>query len=171
MLRLHLLCSLITGLGLASLACGSDTITEQPPRMVRYSGTVNQPAAGGFLVYRIAGSWTLNPDGSLLSGTDTVQILDAKVYGQSGTALMVLKTKCVAIVGKDAWSQAEVVASSDSQGFPIGTVSVLRLSLANGTPKGGGGPHDIWYPAGNVCVDKPAAMPAFDLQNGVLTFP
>ena len=38
---------------------------------------MNQPAGAGFLVYRMAGSWRLAADGSLISGVDSVQILDA----------------------------------------------------------------------------------------------
>lgn len=170
MLRLHLLCSLLTSLSIAS-ACGSDAITVEAPRAVRYAGTVNQPAPGGFLVYRLAGSWTLNSDGSLAAGTDTIQILDAKVYGQPGTATFVLKTRCVAIVGKDAWEEGEVVTTSDPQSTPLGSLAVIRLSLASGTPKGAGGPRDLWYPNGNICTDRPAAMPVFDLKDGLLTFP
>ncbi|MEP6732311.1 MAG: hypothetical protein ABJE10_16820 [bacterium] len=170
MLRLNLICSLLAGFGLTS-ACGSSAITQQTPKVLRYSGTINQPAGNGFLVYKIGGAWTLNADGSFATGTDTVQILDARVYGQSGTATMTLKTTCAAIVGKEAWAEQEVLTSTDPVGLPVGTKSVMHLSSTSGTPKGGGGPSAAWYPTGNICVDRPAAIPAFDMQNGVLTFP
>ncbi len=166
----NIICTLAAGITLVS-ACGSSSTTAPVPNMVRYSGTVNQPAAGGFLVYKISGVWTLAADGSLITGTDTVTILDAKVYGVQGTSTMTMKTRCVGIVGKDAWAENEVVTTSNPQFASVGSRSIVRLSLTSGKPQGGGGPLEIWYPTGNVCVDRPAAMPAFDLQNGQLSFP
>ena len=48
---------------------------------------------------------------------------------------------------------------------------MAHLSVAGGAPKGSGGPHDARYPNGNVCVDRPATMAAFDMQGGFVTFP
>ncbi len=168
--RIDFLCTIAAGLALVS-ACGATTTTEPTPRMVRYSGTVNQPAAGGFLIYKISGAWTVTADGSLITGSDTLTIVDAKVYGVAGTGTITMKTKCVGIVGKDAWAESEVLTTTNPQLVAVGSHSILRLSLASGKPQGGGGPLEVWYPNGNVCADKPAAMPAFDLQNGTLTFP
>lgn len=156
---------------LVSVAC-SDAPTATPAvREVKYSGIVHQPAAGGFLVYRVAGVWKLDTSGALISGTDTTEILDGSVYGISGTVLMTLKTTCVAISGKDAWSESEVMTSTSPQAFPVGGVGVLRLSTVGGVAKGGGGPKSAWYPNGNTCVDKPAAMPAYELEKGSVTLP
>ena len=169
MQHLTLICSLSAAM-LAS-ACGSSSVSAPTANVLRYSGTVSQPAPGGFLVYKLAGAWTLNPDGSLLSGADTVTIVDATVYGVQGTTVMTLKTRCVGIKGKDAWAENEVVTTSNPGFAAVGSRSIVRLSLASGKPQGGGGPLELWYPTGNVCVDRPAAMPAFDMPDGHLAFP
>ena len=150
-------------------------INSLPPRQeapatrnVHYAGTIAQPAPGGMMTYRISGTWQIDDAGVLRSGTDTVQILDAKVYGVAGTAQVVLRTTCVSIVGKEAWSEAVVIASSNPQQTPIGTLSVTHLSATGGVVRGGGGPKSFWYPTGNACVDRPSAMPAFDMTDGAV---
>ena len=169
MIRLDLLCSLAFALGLP--ACSDSTTASSAGKEVRYSGTVSQPAPGGFLVYRVSGVWKLDANGALISGTDTTTILDASVYGVAGTSSMVLKTRCIAIVGKEAWSESEVVQSSNPQLSPVGGVGVLHFALVNGAPKGGGGPRDLWYPTGNICADKPAGMNSFDMKDGSIVIP
>ena len=168
MLRLDLLCGLAMTFSL--FGCGDSTPTSPVVREVRYSGTVSAPAAGGSLVYKISGVWKLDDKGALISGVDTTQIIDAKVYGYPGTALIILKTNCVAIVGKDAWAQMTVTASSDPQFAAVGSIGIIRISAAGGVAKGNGGPKDAWYPNGNICTDKPA-LPLFDMAGGSVTIP
>src|SRR4051812_4748432 len=101
MLRSNILRALLVTLGAS--ACGAATTEAPVNRVVRYSGTISQPAGPGFIVYKLSGAWTLDDKGALISGTDTTQIIDLTVYGVPGKATIVLKTKCVAIAGKDAW--------------------------------------------------------------------
>jgi hypothetical protein len=172
MLRLDLFCSLLTSFGLIT-GCSDSAQSPTAPdaKYVRYAGTVTQPAPGGFLVYKISGAWKFGSDGAFISGADTVTILDGKVYGLAGTVTMTLKTRCAAVSGKDAWSESEVLTSTEPQAFPVGGIGITRLSLVNGVPMGGGGPREAWYPNGSVCTDKPAQMQAFKLEGGSLTFP
>ena len=168
--RLDLLCALAFSTTLAG--CSAEPTTSVPAvHEVRYSGTVSSPAAGGFLVYKISGVWQLDDRGALVSGADTTQIIDAKVYGYPGAASIVLKTQCVALVGKEAWAQQIVVSSSDPQFAAVGSLAVVHLSAAGGAVRGGGGPRDVWYPSGNVCVDKPTTLPLFDMVGGSITMP
>ena len=169
MLRPDLFCALFSVFGLA--ACKSDPTGVTAIHEVRYAGTVSQPAPGGSLVYRMSGVWKLDANGALISGADTVVILDATVYGVTGTTTLTSKTRCVAIVGKDAWAESEVLTNSRPELGPIGSIGVTRLSLVGGVPKGGGGPRDAWYPNGNVCLDRPAAMPAYEFKDGMLVMP
>ncbi|MEP6834760.1 MAG: hypothetical protein ABJB74_15300 [Gemmatimonas sp.] len=169
MLRLDLLCGLAFALTVAG--CNDSAITAPVVRQVRYSGTISQPAPGGFLVYKLSGSWTLNDKGELLSGSDTTDIIDGKVYGMAGTVRLVLKTVCIGIQGKEAWAESEIVTSSEPQAFPVGGRGVTHISLVSGAPKGGGGPKELWYPTGSVCADKPTTMNLFDMVGGSIVFP
>ncbi|MEO8623105.1 MAG: hypothetical protein ABI625_18665 [bacterium] len=172
MLRLNLFCSLLTSLGLlAGCSDSAQSPTLPEAKYVRYSGTVNQPAAGGFLVYKMSGAWKFGENNAFISGADTVTILDGKVYGMAGTVTMTFRTRCASISGKDAWAEGEVITSTEPQAFPVGGFGITRLSLASGSPMGGGGPRDVLYPTGSICADRPIQMPAFKLEGGTLTFP
>lgn len=169
MFRLDFLCGIAFAASL--MGCSDDTITAPALREVRYSGTISQPAPGGFLVYKLSGSWTLNDKGELLSGSDTTDIVDGRVYGIPGTARLILKTLCVGIQGKEAWAESEVVSSTNPQAFPVGGKGVTHIGVVSGTTKGGGGPKEVWYPTGSVCADKPSAMNFFDMAGGSIVFP
>lgn len=169
MFRFDLVCSFALALGLP--ACSDSTTGGSAPREVRYSGTVSQPAPGGFLVYRMSGVWKLDANGALITGVDSTKILDAAVYGVAGTATFVQKTRCVAVVGKEAWAETEVTESSSPQLTPVGTIAVLHFALVGGVAKGGGGPRDLWYPTGNICADKPANLNSFDMKDGSIVIP
>ena len=169
MIRLDLLCSFAFVVGLP--ACSDSTTGSSANKEIRYAGTVSQPAPGGFLVYRISGVWKFDNSGAFLSGVDTVKILDASVYGISGTGTMVSKTRCASFVGKEAWSESEVVESTNPQLAPVGGIGITHLVISNGAPMGGGGPRDFWYPTGNICADKPANVNSFAMKDGSITIP
>lgn len=173
MFRPELLCALT--LSSALYACNHDPLrpSQATPatRSVHYAGTVAQPAPGGTLRYRINGTWLLDDAGVLRSGTDTLHILDASVYGDPTQTTVVLRTTCVAIVGKEAWSEAVVAESSNPQQVAIGSQGVIHLNASSGVVRGGGGPKNFWYPTGSACVDKPSAMPAFDMTDGPVFTP
>jgi len=168
-MRPDFLCGLAMSAVLA--ACSATSATAPSTHELHYSGTVSAPAAGGALKYKISGAWKLTDKNELISGVDTTFIIDAKVYGYPGTVTIVMKTNCVAIVGSEAWAEQTVVSSTDPQFAPVGGFSVVRLSATGGLSRGGGGPRDVWYPAGNICTDKPATLPLFDLAGGVVVFP
>ena len=65
-------------------------------------------------------------------------------------------------------SEAVVIASSNPQQTPLGAMSVTHLNATGGVIRGGGGPKSFWYPTGSACVDRPAAMPAFDMTDGAV---
>ena len=163
----------LCGLAMSTLiaACSDTASTAPSVRELRHSGTVSAPAAGGVLKYKISGVWKLTDRNELISGADTTVIIDAKVYGYPGTVTMTLKTNCVAIVGTEVWGEQTVVTSTDPQAWPIGGVGVVRLSAAGGVARGGGGPKDAWYPTGNMCTDRPATLPLFEMTGGSVVIP
>ncbi|MEP6780971.1 MAG: hypothetical protein ABJC26_13835 [Gemmatimonadaceae bacterium] len=169
MIRLEFLCGV--ALSFSLFACKDSTVTEPSVREVHYSGTVSQPAAGGFLVYKLSGVWKVSDKNELISGADTTNIIDAKVYGVSSTGVIRGKTTCIAIVGKEAWGEWEVTESSQPQLAAIGSKAVVHFTNTGGVARGAGGPKDVLYPTGSLCSDKPSGLPAFDMVGGVVTIP
>ena len=173
MLRLDLICSLLTSFGLLT-GCSSDSATTPVTpalKYVRYSGTIHQPTTGADLIVKMSGVWTFDASGTFIRGADTVVVLDASAYGIPGATTMTGTTRCAVISGKEAWAEGDVLTSTQPQFFPTGTSSVTHLLIANGVPTGGSGPKDFWYPTGNLCTDKPAGYRAYPLEGGTLTFP
>ncbi|MEO7995932.1 MAG: hypothetical protein ABI852_00735 [Gemmatimonadaceae bacterium] len=169
MFRFELLCAL--ALPCSINACTDSSIVAPAAREVRYSGTVSQPAGGAFLVYKISGVWKVNDKNELISGVDTVNIIDASVYGQTGTARYVLKTLCASVVGKEAWAEQEVIETSSPLSAPVGSKGVVHFINVGGVARGAGGPKDALYPAGNLCADKPSGLPVFDMAGGIVVIP
>ncbi|MEP6765080.1 MAG: hypothetical protein ABJB66_12245 [Gemmatimonadaceae bacterium] len=169
MIRLEFLCGI--ALSFSLFACKDSTATEPAVREVHYSGTVSQPAAGGFLVYKLSGAWKVNDKNELISGADSTNIIDAKVYGVSSTGVIRGKTTCIAIVGNEAWGEWEVTESSQPQLAAIGSKAVVHFSNVGGVAMGAGGPKDVLYPTGSLCTDKPIGLPAFAMQGGSVVFP
>ena len=166
--RLDLLCGIAMTFSL--FGCSDSTPTAPAVREVRYSGTISNPQSGGTLVYKISGTWKLDEKNALISGIDSVHIIDAKLFGYPGTVTLAFKTDCVGIVGKDAWAQMTVTSTTDSTFEKVGGVGIIRLSNVGGVAKGNGGPKDVWYPTGNLCTDKPT-LPLFDLAGGSIVIP